>query len=120
MQVLFFEQLRLRTSIAGWFFVSDNLDHPRCFPGNNDPSGPADHALATKGDPTGSSDAMKLRVEELEKECMSMRQEIEKLGKPKSSWSFFSRRFGFGSKEQQPEVEKGLEIGKQEQQPLTS
>ncbi|KAJ7982471.1 BTB/POZ domain-containing protein [Quillaja saponaria] len=26
-QVLFFEQLRLRTSISGWFFVSDNLDN---------------------------------------------------------------------------------------------
>ena len=37
-QVLFFEQLRLRTSIAGWFFVSDNgaTDgaHPH-LPGNN-------------------------------------------------------------------------------------
>jgi len=25
-QVLFFEQLRLRTTVAGWFFVSDNAD----------------------------------------------------------------------------------------------
>lgn len=43
-------------------------------------------------------DEMRLRVSELEKECLSMKQEIEKLGKPRNGWSIFSKKFGFGSK----------------------
>ncbi|KAG6736207.1 hypothetical protein POTOM_061067 [Populus tomentosa] len=33
-QVLFFEQLRLRTSVSGWFFVSENLDNSQNLSGN--------------------------------------------------------------------------------------
>ena len=43
-------------------------------------------------------DEMMLRVSELEKECSSMKREIQKFGKPKSGWGIFSKRFGFGSK----------------------
>ncbi|KAA8539304.1 hypothetical protein F0562_025996 [Nyssa sinensis] len=94
-QVLFFEQLRLRTSIAGWFFVSDNLENSQNPSGNlllprNDHTTQAgcteDHIVAV--------DDMRERVFELEKECLNMRQEIEKLVKTKGSWNNFCRRFG--------------------------
>ncbi|KAJ9684623.1 hypothetical protein PVL29_016875 [Vitis rotundifolia] len=89
-QVLFFEQLRLRTSIAGWFFVSDNLET------SQDPSG--NLALprgSTTQDEIVAVDDMRERVSELEKECLSMKQEIEKLVKTKRSWNIFCRRLGF-------------------------
>ncbi|GKE38154.1 BTB/POZ domain-containing protein-like protein [Tanacetum coccineum] len=58
-QVLFFEQLRLRTSIAGWFFVSENQDQ-----------------MSTKNESevgrgqgrTGVHDTRE-RVQDLEREC---------------------------------------------------
>jgi hypothetical protein len=115
-QVLFFEQLRLRTSIAGWFFVSDNgvADgaHPH-HPGNNAgaivPKGSnaadsgQDDALVVTPDGKGSEGItdVKARVSELEKECMSMKQEIRRLGKPRRSWSILTRKCGFGAKVQQ-------------------
>lgn len=36
---------------------------------------------------------MKERVSELEKECLSMKQEIDKLGKTKGSWNNFFKLF---------------------------
>lgn len=95
-QVLFFEQLRLRTSIAGWFFVSDNLENSQNPSGNlalarNDGSG----RLGNGQDRIVAVDDMKQRVSELEKECMSMKEELHKLAKNKGSWSLFLRRFGF-------------------------
>ncbi|KAK3232445.1 hypothetical protein Dsin_004326 [Dipteronia sinensis] len=95
-QVLFFEQLRLRTSIAGWFFVSDNLENSQNLSGNL--------ALTRNNghDQTGNShdqivavDDMRERVSDLEKECLSMKQEIDKLVKTKGSWNIFSKRFPF-------------------------
>lgn len=85
-QVLFFEQLQLRTSIAGCLLVSDNLE------GSSRPlrSG----GVAMSGEAGGWSaavrenqvlkvgmDNMRMRLAELEKECSDMRQEIEKLGR---------------------------------------
>ncbi|KAF8395236.1 hypothetical protein HHK36_019178 [Tetracentron sinense] len=98
-QVLFFEQLRLRTSIAGWFFVSDNLENSQNATGNlvlpkNDRSAQVDPA---QDHVVGVSD-MKERVAELEKECLNMKQEIEKLVKTKSSWNLFCKKFGFKQK----------------------
>jgi len=101
-QVLFFEQLRLRTSIAGWFFVSDNMDNShgphgsQMFPKNGLTQ--TEIQDEKENDQLLGVDEMRLRVSELEKECSSMKQEIKKLGKPKSGWGIFSRRFGFGSK----------------------
>ncbi|CAL4943375.1 unnamed protein product [Urochloa decumbens] len=82
-QVLFFEQLQLRTSIAGCLLVSDNLEGSR----------PLRSSIATSGEAGGwatavrenqvlkvGMDNMRMRLAELEKECSSMRQEIEKLG----------------------------------------
>ncbi|KAJ9540281.1 hypothetical protein OSB04_026787 [Centaurea solstitialis] len=74
-QVLFFEQVRLRTSIAGWFFVSENVDG-------------GDTNRKSDGEVVG----MRQRVVELERECEKMKFEIRKLVKNKKSWSFFCKR----------------------------
>ncbi|XP_026413200.1 BTB/POZ domain-containing protein At5g03250-like [Papaver somniferum] len=92
-QVLFFEQLRLRTSIAGWFYVSNNTENSR-------------GSLAiTKNDiQTNLADnekTMEMRVAELEKECLSMKQEIGKMGKSKSGWNI-CKKLGF--KRSQPKT----------------
>ncbi|KAG1347147.1 BTB/POZ domain-containing protein [Cocos nucifera] len=106
-QVLFFEQLRLRTSVAGWFFVSDNMENSHAphgntmLPKNNDGTIQTEIMQDQKENDHGVGvEDMRLRVSELEKECLSMKQEIEKLGKPKSGWNIFSKKFGFGLKSQ--------------------
>ncbi|GJN17482.1 hypothetical protein PR202_gb04552 [Eleusine coracana subsp. coracana] len=85
-QVLFFEQLRLRTSIAGWFFVSDNAaadggartHHGGAIVPKGGSAAAAAGALAeTEIDPDfdapeGKEESItdvKERVSELEKEC---------------------------------------------------
>lgn len=87
-QVLFFEQLRLRTSISGWFFVSDNLDnsqHTTTLHGDN--------RNANTANGRGSSiDDMRERVAELEKECNSMKQELKKVVRTKKKWNLFCGR----------------------------
>lgn len=84
-QVLFFEQLRLRTSISGWFFVSDNLEN------SQNPNAPL--ALSKHdGDRSAGMDEMRERVLELEKECQNMKQDIQKFVKTKRRWNFFRRR----------------------------
>ncbi|XP_047337617.1 BTB/POZ domain-containing protein At5g03250 [Impatiens glandulifera] len=80
-QVLFFEQLRLRTSISGWFFVSEGLENPQSL---NLPLGSQERV--------GSIDDVRERVSELEKHCESMKEEIQKLVKTKKPWSIFWRR----------------------------
>ncbi|KAE8728389.1 BTB/POZ domain-containing protein [Hibiscus syriacus] len=104
-QVLFFEQLQLRTSIAGCFLVSDNLDGSRQlrsgFAGSTDvgwTSTVRENQVLKVG-----MDNMRMRVSELEKECSNMRQEIEKLGREKgssSTWGTVSKKFGFKLKSQ--------------------
>ncbi|GMP85018.1 hypothetical protein CsSME_00038331 [Camellia sinensis var. sinensis] len=82
-QVLFFEQLRLRTTISGWFFVSDNLEN------SQNPN--ANRALAAQDGAVGIDDVSE-RVSELEKECQTMRREIQTLVKRKRIWNIFFRR----------------------------
>ncbi|XP_024964404.1 BTB/POZ domain-containing protein At1g30440 [Cynara cardunculus var. scolymus] len=121
-QVLFFEQLQLRTSIAGCFLFSDNL---------------ADGSRPLRSGPCGSQeggwntavrenqvlkvgmDSMRMRVSELEKECSNMKQEIEKLGRVKgggggggggslgSTWGNMSKKFGFKMKSQMCSAQEG-------------
>ncbi|WCJ34530.1 Phototropic-responsive NPH3 family protein [Euphorbia peplus] len=79
-QVLFFEQLRLRTSVSGWFFVSENLQNPNGLPAKD----------------------MKERVTDIEKECSAMKQDIHKLMKSKSKWKLFSKRFSFRRQKLRP------------------
>lgn len=88
-QVLFFEQLRLRTSVAGWFLVSENSDNSRNVSGN---------LLLARNDASSQplrTDDVRDRVSELEKECLNMKKELEKLGKTKGGWNIFRRGFGF-------------------------
>lgn len=88
-QVLFIEQMRLRTSIAGWFIDTDSntdddtrsKDHAR--EGHN---GNANMVMMMNG--------MKERVYELEKECTSVKQDLDKLVKTKEGRNFFSKLFG--------------------------
>ncbi|KAG1338433.1 BTB/POZ domain-containing protein [Cocos nucifera] len=101
-QVLFFEQLRLRTTIAGWFFAPDNMDNSHASHALRKSSdGFIETEIIQENEQSLSIDEMRSRVSELEKECSSMRQEIEKLGRSKSAWNFFSRKLGFGTKWQQ-------------------
>ncbi|KAL6845446.1 hypothetical protein ACP4OV_024941 [Aristida adscensionis] len=115
-QVLFFEQLRLRTSIAGWFFVSDNAA------GDGARRGPGGAIVVPKGGAAAAGEAevdtdadvtegkvevitdVKERVSELEKECKSMKQEIRRLAKPRKSWNLLTRKCGFGTKVQQAQT----------------
>ncbi|XP_057779140.1 BTB/POZ domain-containing protein At5g03250 [Salvia miltiorrhiza] len=83
-QVLFFEQLRLRTSISGWLFVSDNLDSSQD-PSSVLPTSKWRHREAS------DIDEVRERVSELEKECQTMREEFKKI-KTKRSWNIFCRR----------------------------
>ncbi|BFG28195.1 hypothetical protein CerSpe_144690 [Prunus speciosa] len=110
-QVLFFEQLQLRTSIAGCFLVSENLDGSRQlrsgFTGSNE-GGWATTVRENQVLKVGM-DNMRMRVSELEKECSNMRQEIEKLGRVKgtSTWGNVSKKFGFKIKSQMCSAQEG-------------
>lgn len=101
-QVLFFEQLRLRTSISGWFFVSENLENSQHPNGNlglpkNDCTKAMEEGRADEG---GGGKDVKERVSELERECLGMKMELEKLVKTKKSWSLIPKKLGFGRKSQ--------------------
>ncbi|CAN6847676.1 unnamed protein product [Brassica oleracea] len=84
-------KMRLRTSISGWFFDTDS---------NNDDTCDKSHTL--EGDSGNANmvmnETMKERVYELEKECTSMKQDLDKLVKTKEGRSFFSKLFGLRSK----------------------
>lgn len=111
-QVLFFEQLQLRTSIAGCFLVSENLEGSRQLrngiTGSNEGGGWATAVRENQVLKVGM-DSMRMRVSELEKECTNMRQEIEKLGKVKgsSTWENVSKKFGFKLKSQMCSAQEG-------------
>ncbi|EEF28238.1 BTB/POZ domain-containing protein At5g03250 [Ricinus communis] len=107
-QVLFFEQLRLRTSISGWFFVSDNLDNSQNPSGNLAVTRNDGHTQvnATTQDRIVAVDEMKERVSDLEKECLNMKEEIEKIVKTKGSWNVLFRRLGFSRSKSKSSVPK--------------
>ncbi|XP_027936371.1 BTB/POZ domain-containing protein At5g03250-like [Vigna unguiculata] len=91
-QVLFFEQLKLRTSVAGWFFASDNVENSQNMNANlslmrNDGSIPHNPVVAF--------DNVKERVAELEKEYLSMKHDLEKMMKSKGGWNMFLRKLGW-------------------------
>ncbi|KAG7026432.1 BTB/POZ domain-containing protein, partial [Cucurbita argyrosperma subsp. argyrosperma] len=110
-QVLFFEQLQLRTSIAGCFLVSDNLDGSRQLRSGIVGSNEGGWGTAVRENQVlkVGMDSMRMRVSELEKECSNMRQEIEKLGRPKgsSAWGNVSKKFGFKLKSQMCSAQEG-------------
>ncbi|KAK4281486.1 hypothetical protein QN277_012971 [Acacia crassicarpa] len=94
-QVLFFEQLRLRTSISGWFFVSENLENSQTTSG---PLGLPKSNGTRQLDTALDAESMRERVSELAKECSSIKNELQKLAKTKKSWSLFPKRLGFRRK----------------------
>ncbi|KAI3741521.1 hypothetical protein L1987_59195 [Smallanthus sonchifolius] len=113
-QVLFFEQLQLRTSIAGCFLVSDNLaDGSRQFRSGLGAASQEDGwtAAVTENQVLKvGMDSMRMRVSELENECSDMKQEIEKLGRVKGgsgAWSNMSKKFGFKLKSQMCSAQEG-------------
>ncbi|XP_044507659.1 BTB/POZ domain-containing protein At1g30440-like [Mangifera indica] len=110
-QVLFFEQLQLRTSIAGCFLVSDNLDGSRPLRSGFAGSQEGGWASAVRENQVlkVGMDNMRMRVHELEKECSSMKQEIEKFGQIKgsSTWSNVSKKFRFKIKSQMCSAQEG-------------
>lgn len=91
-QVLFFEQLRLRTSISGWFFV-DNVESSRNPSGNFGlPKIDGSCQMVPVQDRVEGVRGMKERVSELEKECFSMKEELQKIVTTKKSWKTFAKR----------------------------
>ncbi|CAH8327776.1 unnamed protein product [Eruca vesicaria subsp. sativa] len=92
-QVLFYEQMRLRASIAELFLDTES---------NNEDTNGMNQALEghnkIKGNAKMGIKEMKERVFELEKECMSMKQDLDKLVKPKEERNFFSKIFGLKCK----------------------
>ncbi|PWA57667.1 phototropic-responsive NPH3 family protein [Artemisia annua] len=122
-QVLFFEQLQLRTSIAGCFLVSDNLDGSRQLRSGLGASQEGGWNTAVRENQVlkVGMDSMRMRVSELEKECSNMKQEIEKLGRVKgssggggekvsgggSTWGNMSKKFGFKLKSQMCSAQEG-------------
>ncbi|WZZ22446.1 hypothetical protein YC2023_123833 [Brassica napus] len=92
-QVLFFEQMRLRTSISELVMDTDS--------NNEETSGKnleLEGGSKIKGNAKMGIKEMKERVYELEKECTSMKQDLYKLVKPKEERNFFSKIFGLKSK----------------------
>ncbi|XP_059290877.1 BTB/POZ domain-containing protein At1g30440 [Lycium ferocissimum] len=111
-QVLFFEQLQLRTSIAGCFLVSENLDGCSRQLRSGPPNEGGGWATAVKENQVlkVGMDSMRVRVSELEKECSNMRQEIQKLGgrsKGSTTWGNVSKKFGFKLKSQMCSAQEG-------------
>lgn len=105
-QVLFFEQLQLRTAIAGSFLVADNIDRPSRRMRSNTMSGgrtPLGGIQRGEGGMNvnlenqalkGNMDKVLVRVSQLEHQCTSMRQEIEKLHKSKKPLNSISKALG--------------------------
>nr|GMD35333.1 BTB/POZ domain-containing protein At5g03250-like [Ipomoea batatas] len=93
-QVLFFEQLRLRTSVAGWFFVSENLDNSQDLSRTIGPGIEGTAQESSGNNAMLTVDDMRNRVSALEKECLDMKQEVEKLVKTKGSWHSIFRMLG--------------------------
>lgn len=92
-QVLFFEQLQLRISIAGSYLVCGNLDGFRplirggghgLIPGSGNGVW-SSAALENQVLKVGMHN-MRTRVSEVEKECRSLKQAIEKVGKGRRAW----------------------------------
>ncbi|CAA2970838.1 Hypothetical predicted protein [Olea europaea subsp. europaea] len=115
-QVLFFEQLRLRTSVSGWLFVSDNLENSQNLSENLVPRDDCMVPVSSGGEQIDTVNDMNGRVSELEKECLNMKQEIEKLVKTKGSWDNFFNRFAVKFKTKSFDLKsvkmpcKGLEV----------
>lgn len=114
-QVLFFEQLRLRTTIAGWFFVSDNMDSSRRSHSNIRLSKNSNNSRMIQTEICEDQKAgrcnddenevnmdddeeVRSRISQLERECWSLKQELEKMGKGEGFWKRFCSKLGLKSR----------------------
>lgn len=99
-QVLFFEQLRLRTSVSGCLYVSDNYNSQIHLSSSIVLPESGNVHLLTAGENDRrivAVDDMRGRVSELEKECFTMKKDIDKLVKTKGiSWNSLCKMFGLG------------------------
>ncbi|KVI09714.1 BTB/POZ fold, partial [Cynara cardunculus var. scolymus] len=97
-QVLFFEQLRLRTSVSGCLYLSDNYNSQIHLSSSMMLPESGNVNLLTAGENDRrivAVDDMRDRVSELEKECFTMKKEIDKLVKTKGiSWNSLCKMFG--------------------------
>jgi hypothetical protein len=105
-QVLFFEQLRLRTTVSGWFFVSDNADRGSSSDNcvlQRRPDDDLDFAAGSE-ETTDDDGFAAARHEEPSSPAMSV-AEIHRPGKPKSALSRLLGKLGLcgrSSSRQQP------------------
>lgn len=110
-QVLFFEQLQLRTSVASSFLISDNFDGSQQLGSGLLESSDGGWGTAVRENQVlrVGMDSMRMHVSELEKECSIMRHEIAKLGMVKgtSTWGSLSKKLGFKMKSQMCSAEEG-------------
>ncbi|VAI76112.1 unnamed protein product [Triticum turgidum subsp. durum] len=103
-QVLFFEQLQLRSSIAECLMISENLEggsRQLGMPTSSEQHrGGVGWPLAARENQAlrEGMDGMKQRVAELEKECSTMREEIARLGRSRSAGK--GRLFSLGTRPQ--------------------
>jgi hypothetical protein len=96
-QVLFFEQLRLRTTVSGWFFVSDNADQGSSSDNCVLPRRPDDDLdLAARSEVTTDEDGSAAAQHE-PSPAMSV-AEIHRPGKPKSTLSRLLGKLGLGGR----------------------
>ncbi|KAL8162419.1 hypothetical protein V2J09_013908 [Rumex salicifolius] len=100
-QVLFFEQLKLRTQISNWLFMSENVDSSQNGRLNQDD--PFNERVL------GAVEDVKDRVTDLENECVQMKHDIQHLAKTKKRWSLFSRLFLSKKKTGNPDPKPGFE-----------
>ncbi|KAK4756801.1 hypothetical protein SAY87_006928 [Trapa incisa] len=100
-QILFFEQLRLRISVAGWFFVSDDLDgstdknhHHQLLRNSVDGRRPHQNHFESSN---LAFDDIKERVSELEREYLGLKLDLRKVAKTGGRggiWDAFFRKLG--------------------------
>eukprot|EP01018_Ginkgo_biloba_P019996 Gb_16497 [translate_table: standard] len=109
-QVLFFEQLQLRNAIAGSYIAADAADPARPSRLNPISDFVTLGSLVHGGESWNGAvrenqvlrmdmETIKSKVNELELECSTMRQAIQKIDKPKGigsgkAWNFMSKKFG--------------------------
>lgn len=85
MRVLFFEQLRLRSYMAGWFVVSDTL-------GGGSSERPSAVSFVGGEDVGMTLNEVRARMSRIENKCDNIKHEVRKLAKRR--WINFHKRFG--------------------------
>lgn len=109
-QVLFFEQLQLRTSISSCFLAPGNIDGSRQLRSGLVASSDGGWNTAERENQVlkVGMDSMRKKVSELEKECSTMKQEIQKLGRVGTNiWGNMSKKFRLNLKSQMCSADEG-------------